>query len=248
MIRVDDILQERRTLSFEFFPPKKETQFPRFYSVVEELSKLKPDFISVTYGAGGGNRERTMEITHELQSRFSIPTTHHLTCVGNTRKELEETLDLMEKNGIFNLLALRGDLPEGETEWKGCPDSFQHAYQLCEMVQAHNQNFSCGVAGFPEMHPESVDRELDLKYMKEKVEAGGDYVMTQFFFENHLYFDYIDALKDMGLNIKVIPGIMPVTNFVNLKKDDVVYPRHMPFPKSEIIYGRSFSEFVGYIL
>ncbi|MFX0013366.1 MAG: methylenetetrahydrofolate reductase [NAD(P)H] [Promethearchaeota archaeon] len=219
MQKIMDIFkQKKKTLSFEFFPPKKPSQLELFFRVVEELIKLGADFISVTYGAGGSTRNKTMEITTELQNRFKIPTIHHITCVGHSRQDLIEILDTMKANGIFNVLALRGDPPRGEDKWKPDPKGFTYAYQLCDLVKnRYGDSFSCGVAGFPEGHPEALNKEIDVKHLKNKIEQGGEFIITQLFYENKDYFDFVLRVRNLGINTRIIPGILPVFNFKNLR-------------------------------
>ncbi|UCG89867.1 MAG: methylenetetrahydrofolate reductase [NAD(P)H] [Candidatus Heimdallarchaeota archaeon] len=215
---IDIFKQKEYTLSFEFFPPKKESQLNSFFNVVGELVKLGADFISVTYGAGGGTREKTMEITTELQTRFNIPTIHHITCVGHSKQDLIDILDTMKANRIVNILALRGDPPKGIKMWKPTPDGLEYAYQLCDLVsRSYGDYFSCGVAGFPEGHPEAPNKEIDIKHLKNKIEHGGEFIITQLFYENKDYFDFVTRLRDISVNERVIPGILPVFNFKNLK-------------------------------
>ncbi|MFX1284637.1 MAG: methylenetetrahydrofolate reductase [NAD(P)H] [Promethearchaeota archaeon] len=215
---IDIFKQKEITLSFEFFPPKKQFELDSFFHVVGELVKLGADFISVTYGAGGSTRDKTMEITTELQTRFNIPTIHHITCVGHSKQDLIDILDTMKANGIVNILALRGDPPKGVKTWKPTPNGLEYAYQLCDLVSEFYGNyFSCGVAGFPEGHPEALSKEIDIKYLKNKIEHGGEFIITQLFYENKDYFDYVDRLHKISINNRVIPGILPVFNFKNLK-------------------------------
>ncbi len=215
---VDIFNQKEKTLSFEFFPPKNDSQLDSFYHTVEELVLLAPDFISVTYGAGGSTRGKTMEITTELQRRLNISTIHHITCVGHSKQDLIKILDLMKTNGIVNILALRGDPPRGVKDWKPKPDGFSFAYQLCDLVtEFYNDHFSFGVAGFPEGHPETSNKDLDIQYLKNKIEHGAEFVITQLFYENKDYFDYVSRLHNVGVNKRIIPGIMPIFNFKNVK-------------------------------
>ncbi|MFW9903636.1 MAG: methylenetetrahydrofolate reductase [NAD(P)H] [Candidatus Thorarchaeota archaeon] len=216
---IDLFKQKETTLSFEFFPPKEASQLASFYHVVEGLVNLGADFISVTYGAGGSTREKTMDITVELQDRFDVPTIHHITCVGHSKQDLVEILDTMKANGIVNLLALRGDPPRGVKEWIPDPNGFSYAYQLCDLVSNHYRgDFSCGVAGFPEGHPEAPNKETDLKYLKNKMDHGGEFIITQLFYNNNDYFNYTSRVREIGITNRIIPGILPVFNFLNLKK------------------------------
>ena len=215
---IDIFKQKEITLSLEFFPPKKDSQLDSFYHIVEALVKLGADFISVTYGAGGSTREKTMEITVELQDRFNIPTIHHITCVDHSKQDLIEILDLMKANGIVNVLALRGDPPRGVKDWSPNPDGFSFAYQLCDLVsRSYGDTFSCGVAGFPEGHPEAPNRRMDIEYLKNKIDHGGEFIITQLFYENSDYFDYVSRLEQINITTRIIPGILPVFNFKNLK-------------------------------
>ncbi|UCG00745.1 MAG: methylenetetrahydrofolate reductase [NAD(P)H] [Candidatus Heimdallarchaeota archaeon] len=215
---IDIFKQKEITLSFEFFPPKKDSQLDSFYHVVEELVKLGADFISVTYGAGGSTRDKTMDITVELQNRLDIPTIHHITCVGHSKQDLIKILNTMKTNGICNVLALRGDPPRGVKDWKPDPDGFSYAYQLCDLVSRnYGDFFSCGIAGFPEGHPEALNKEIDIIYLKNKLDSGGEFIITQLFYENNDYFDYVSRLKQIGVTTRIIPGILPVFNFKNLK-------------------------------
>ncbi len=217
--KITDIFKEKEvTLSFEFFPPKKESQLNHFFNVVRELVNLGADFISVTYGAGGSTREKTMEITTELQTRFNIPTIHHITCVGHSQQDLIDILDKMKANEIVNILALRGDPPRNVKVWTPALNGLEYAYQLCDLVsRSYGDYFSCGVAGFPEGHPEAPNKEIDVKHLKNKIEHGGEFIITQLFYDNRDYFDYVTRLRNINVNNRIIPGILPVFNFKNLK-------------------------------
>ena len=220
MNKVPDIFKKKeKTLSFEFFPPKKESQLDHFFYVVGELIKLKPDFISVTYGAGRSTRDQTMEISTKLQDQFDIPIIHHMTCISQSKQQMIEILDLMKENGIVNVLALRGDPPRKVQGWKKHPNGFSYAYELCELITAtYKGDFSCGVAGFPEGHPDTPNKELDAQYLKNKIDHGAEYVITQLFYENGYYFDYLTRLRKIGVKTRVIPGILPILNYKNVIK------------------------------
>lgn len=217
--KIADILKEKkRTYSFEFFPPKTEKGEKRLYETASVFAGLGPDWFSVTYGAGGSTREKTMEIVDQLQRRFQVPVMHHFTCVGHSKKELKSIIEKMKERNICNILALRGDAPEGETEWKPAPDGLEYCYELIEMIRHHSNFFSIGVAGFPEGHIDCPDKETDSKYLKIKIDAGGEFVITQLFFDNKDYFEYLERTKRIGANVRIIPGILPITNYQTLIK------------------------------
>ncbi len=218
MIRkIADILKEKeRTYSFEFFPPKTEKGEKRLFETAGVFAKLEPDWFAVTYGAGGSTREKTMQLVDELQKRFDVPVMHHFTLVGHSKSALKAVIEEMKKRNIYNILALRGDAPEGETEWKPAPDGLKYCYQLIELIRTYGDFFSIGVAGFPEGHIDCPDKETDSKYLKIKIDAGGEFVITQLFFDNKDYFEYLERTKKIGVNVRIIPGIIPITNYQTL--------------------------------
>jgi len=220
MIRkISDILKEKeRTLSFEFFPPKTEKGRARLPEVAKIFKDLGADFFSVTYGAGGSTREATMSIVDELQKKFDIPIMHHFTCVGHSREELKNILEKMKKRNIRNILALRGDAPEGEDFWTPAPDGLEYCYQLIKLIRDQGDFFSIGVAGFPEGHVNCPDKETDSKYLKIKVDAGGEFAITQLFFDNRDYFEYLERIKKIGVRVPILPGIITITNYKTLLK------------------------------
>jgi methylenetetrahydrofolate reductase (NADPH) len=222
MIRnVSDILKEKgdaKTLSFEFFPPKTEAGRSKLPEIARAYMALKPDWFAVTYGAGGTTREWTTPIVDDFQRRFDIPVVHHLTCVGHNRAEIKSLLDELVRRDIRNILALRGDPPLGVAEWKPSPGGFEYCYQLINVIREYQDFFSVGVAGFPEGHIATRDVDLDIKYLKTKLASGGDFIMTQLFYDNSYYFDYVKKVCQAGINIKIIPGIMPVPNYQSLLK------------------------------
>lgn len=221
MIRkITDIFREKdKTFSFEFFPPKTPQGVKNLYTVVEELNKLGPDFVSVTYGAGGSTRGTTMDICTELQMRFTLPVMHHLTCIGHSREELRSIIDRMESGNIKNILALRGDPPKDAGTAASVPDSPGFCYELIDLIRdAYGDHFSIGVAGFPEGHINCPDKETDSRYLRTKVNHGGEFVITQLFFDNSIYSEYLERLKKEGVNVRVIPGILPITGYDGLLK------------------------------
>lgn len=220
MIRkVSDIFKDKkRTYTFEFFPPKTPAGIAKLYETIAELNKLGPDFISVTYGAGGSTRGATLEICAEIQKRFDLTTMHHFTCVGHSQAELRSILDQMKKNNIRNVLALRGDTPQDVEKGESSPDELEYCYQLCDLIKSYGDFFSIGVAGFPEGHINCPDKETDSKYLKIKIEHDGEFVVTQLFFDNSIYFEYLERLKKVGVNVRVLPGILPITSYQGLLK------------------------------
>ena len=218
--KISDILKEKeRTYSFEFFPPKTEKGRKKVLETADILTNTSPDWFAVTYGAGGSTRELTMDIVDEIQKRCRVPSMHHLTCGGHSREELKTITDEMKRKDIHNILALRGDPPEGTNHWEPVPDGLDYTYQLCEFIRSHDENFfSIGVAGFPEGHIDCPDKETDSKYLKMKVDAGGEFVITQLFFDNKDYFEYSKRIRNAGVTVRIIPGILPITNYQTLLK------------------------------
>jgi methylenetetrahydrofolate reductase (NADPH) len=222
MIRkVSDILKERgeaKTLSFEFYPPKTEAGRQKLPEIAQTYLALKPDWFAVTYGAGGTTREWTTPIVDDLQKRFNIPVVHHFTCVGHNQAEIKELLDDLVKKNIHNVLALRGDPPVGVAEWKPSPGGFEYCYQLINVIRSYDNFFSIGVAGFPEGHVVTKNVDLDIKYLKIKLDAGGEFIMTQLFYDNRDYFNYVKKVREAGINLRIIPGIMPIPSYQGLIK------------------------------
>ena len=217
--KISDILREKeRVYSFEFFPPKTEKARKNLFETVRLLKELNPDFVSVTYGAGGSKRELTMETADEIQKRFEIPTMHHLSCIGHSIYELKEIINEMQERDIRNVLALYGDIPEGVTEFRPPADALSYCYQLCQLLRSYDDYFSVGVAGFPEGHVDTPDKETDLKYLKIKLDSGGQFVITQFFFDNKDYFDYVNRAREIGVTEKIIPGILPIIDYEKMLK------------------------------
>jgi len=217
--RIRDILNEKkRTYSIEFFPPKTKKGNDNLFEIARMFKGLEPDWFAVTYGAGGSTRELTMDMVDELQKRFGIPTMHHLTCIGHSKVELRTIIEEMKRRGICNVLALRGDLPKDVNHWKPPADRLDYAYQLCKLIRSYDSFFSIGVAGFPEGHIDCPDKETDSKYLKIKIDAGAEFVITQLFFDNKDYFEYLERTKKIGITVRIIPGILPITNYQTLVK------------------------------
>ncbi len=213
----DFFAKKKWTLSFEVFPPVREGNLESLYKTIGELKKLKPDFISVTYGAGGGTRDMTIEIASEVKNKFDQEVLAHLTCVGSTRDDVARILDDMRSQGIENILALRGDPPQGENQFVKMEGGFGYANELVEFVRSRN-DFSIGVAGYPEGHVEAPNLETDLKNLKKKVDAGADFVVSQLFFNNDVFYRFRDSAMKIGIRVPLIPGVFPILNYKQMKK------------------------------
>jgi len=218
--KISDIFKEKeKTFSFEYFPPKTQKGLDKLCETADELNSLAPDFVSVTYGAGGSSRGATMEICAEIQKRFDLTVMHHFTCVGHSQEELRDIINKMHENNIQNILALRGDPPSGVENWEPAPDELHYCYQLIDLIKEIDQDFfSIGVAGFPEGHINCPDKETDTKYLKMKIDHGGEFVATQLFFDNALYSEYLERLNNAGVKVRVLPGILPITSYEGLIK------------------------------
>ena len=217
-MRIDEILDERRPVfSFEFFPPKTKQGIAQLKGALEELGQDEPAYVSVTYGAGGSTRDRTVEVTKWIKQELRIEAMAHLSCVGEPVDRLREILDEIRDAGIENVLALRGDPPRGETEWRPHPDGLGSSVELIELI-SDGYDFCVGGACFPEVHPEAPDLDHDLHFAKKKIEAGARFLITQLFFDNQLYFDFVREARAAGIDVPIIPGIIPVTNFAQIKR------------------------------
>ncbi len=217
-VRIDEILAaaDEPVFSFEFFPPKTDEGERNLRATLAQLRALDPDFVSVTYGAAGSTRSRTLEVTKWLKQELRIEAMAHLSCVGATRDQLRAILAELDAAGIENVLALRGDPPRGETEWTPHPGGLEYSTELVTLIQA-DYPFSVGAACFPEVHPEAPDMAHDLRYLREKVRAGASFLITQLFFDNELYFRFVDEARAWGIDVPLIPGIMPITDVKQIK-------------------------------
>ncbi|HEY2537039.1 MAG TPA: methylenetetrahydrofolate reductase [NAD(P)H] [Solirubrobacteraceae bacterium] len=211
-MRIDQILAAGAgpVFSFEFFPPKTEQGERNLYAALTELRTLEPAFVSVTYGAGGSTREKTIGIVHRIRAEFDLEAMAHFTCVGATVPELRGTLDEMRSGGIDNVLALRGDPPAGHDEWAKTEGGLEYSRELVELIR-DDYPFAIGAACFPETHIHAASPEEDLAHLVEKVDAGVDFLITQLFFDNALYFDFVARARAAGIEVPIIPGIMPIT-------------------------------------
>jgi methylenetetrahydrofolate reductase (NADPH) len=209
---IKDLYNERITVfSMEIFPPKPITPVESIYHTLAELHTLKPDFISVTYGAGGSNRGRTVEIAKHIRETYQIDSMAHLTCVGHTKEEIQSILNEINDAGVENILALRGDLPLGVNLEQLPKGGFEYAKDLVKYIKQQT-NFSLGAAAYPEGHPESPDKHSDTVRLKEKVEAGVDFLVTQLFLDNKLFYDFMERIRRAGITVPVSAGIMPILN------------------------------------
>jgi len=220
MKKISSIYREatKPVFSFEFFPPKNEEGERRLFQTLEELYPLLPDFVSVTYGAGGSTRARTREWVTSIQSQYRIPAMPHFTCVGASRDEIHASLVEFRDAGIQNIMALRGDPPIGESEFRPAPDGFAHASDLIRFIRESGFEFSLGGACYPEKHPEAKSLEEDLEHLKIKVDAGADFLVTQLFFDNDSYFRFVERCRGIGISRPIVPGIMPITQFKQVER------------------------------
>jgi len=216
-LRIDEIIAgaEEPVFSFEFFPPKTEQGEQTLRRSLQELRALEPDFASVTYGAGGSTRERTVEITRSIKD-LGIEAMAHLSCVGSSQAELRAILDDIQAAGIDNVLALRGDPPRGESEWRPHPQGLRYSTELAALIAAHYP-FCIGAACFPEVHPEAPDLAHDLRFLRQKIDNGVSFLITQLFFDNELYFRFLEEARGTGIEVPIIPGIMPITDVGQIK-------------------------------
>jgi len=226
-MHISDILSSRKTsLSFEFFPPRSAAAWEDLYQSIRDLEQLDPAFVSVTYGAGGGTRELTHDLVVRITQTTSIPPTPHLTCVGHSKPEVEAILERYAAAGVSNILALRGDAPREQAGYDWAQGSFRHAADLVAFIRQFNDSgrhpdprgFGIGVAGFPEGHPDTPNRLAELDFLKQKIDAGADYICTQLFFDNHDFLDFRDRCDLAGIRVPVLAGIMPVTSLQGMRR------------------------------
>ncbi len=217
-MRIDEILAraDAPIFSFEFFPPRSDEGERVLGIALESLRQLDPDFVSVTYGALGSSRARTMELTKWIKQELGIEAMAHLSCVGSTRDELREILDDIREAGIENVLALRGDPPRGETEWTPHPDGLRYSTELAALIARH-YDLCIGAACFPEVHPEAPDLAHDLRFLKAKADSGVSFLITQLFFDNELYFRFVEEARAAGIEVPILPGVMPITDLRQIK-------------------------------
>ena len=239
-MHIDQILarDEGPVFSFEFFPPKTDEGEQNLRAALTSLRELEPDFVSVTYGAAGSTRGLTLELTKWIKQELGIEAMAHLSCVGATRDELCVILDSLADAGIENVLALRGDPPRGEPEWQPHPGGLRYSSELAALI-AKRYPMSVGAACFPEVHPEAPDMSSDLRFLKQKVENGASFLITQLFFDNEAYFRFVEEARAVGIDVPIIPGIMPITDVGQIKRFTDMCGASIPDPLLEQLEKRA---------
>lgn len=206
--------------SFEYFPPKTEAGVENLYLRIDRMSALQPLFIDVTWGAGGSTRDLTMAICNYAMTYFGVDVMIHLTCTNQTIEEMKQILNTIREMGIKNILALRGDPPKGSFKWEPYPGGLDNALELVKLIRREHGDYFCiGVAGFPEGHPTSSEGiDKDIVYLKEKIDAGADFILTQFFYDSNVFLDFLEKCEDVGITCPIIPGMLPIQSFSSFQK------------------------------
>jgi methylenetetrahydrofolate reductase (NADPH) len=233
-MRIDEILATKGepVFSFEFFPPRTPEGMEGLWETLGILRELEPDYVSVTYGAGGATRDGTVEVSARIRNELGLETMTHLSCVGETVEGLKAMLRRIEGAGIENLLALRGDPPRGEPEFKRPPGGLSSAAELAAFV-SERSDLAIGGACFPEVHPEAVSLEADLAYLRSKVEGGARFLITQLFFDNRVFFDWLGEARRAGIEVPIIPGVMPITSYERIRRFCTICEATIPEPLAE---------------
>jgi len=224
------------TFSVEFFPPKTDKGEVDLFHEVEVLKSLHPSFCSVTYGAAGSTREKTVDLVNRIHRECGLEVMCHLTVVGQPKDEVRWVLKKLKNKGIENIIALAGDPPQGVTDWTPHPDGFHHSRELVQEAVAHNW-FSIAVAGFPEIHPRAESREADLQYLKEKVDAGADVVITQLFFDNEDFYRYVEDARKLGVQVPIVPGVLPIHSVAQVRRFTTLCGSRIP-PRLDALLAR----------
>ena len=242
---VKDILQNQKlTISFEFFPPKNESGWDDLYNTISEIMPLKPSYVSVTYGAGGSTRDKTHNMVTKLHKETDLCIVAHLTCVNSSREEVKTIIERYNKDGIHNILALRGDLPSGVDQFNKDDRGFTYASDLVSYIKEISPGTGIGVAGFPEGHPQMPNRLKEIDFLKRKVDAGADYIVTQMFFDNRDFYDFKERCELAGITVPIIAGIMPITSRSGMNRmAELAAGARFPAPLLKAI-SRAENEFV----
>ena len=212
-MKITELLKnDKLSISFEVFPPKTESNFDSVKTATEEIAKLRPSFMSVTYGAGGGTSKYTLDIAKNIKERYDVPSLAHLTCVSSTKETVRERIIELQEAGIENVMALRGDIPAHLLDADRSAWDYTHAIELVREIRELAPEMCIGGACYPEIHPESSNQKEDIKYLKEKVDAGCSFLTTQMFFDNNLLYNFLYKIREVGITVPIIPGVMPITN------------------------------------
>jgi methylenetetrahydrofolate reductase (NADPH) len=226
---ISELFAQRRPLrSLEFFPPKDDAGIASLRATAGALRRINPDFVSVTYGAGGSTRRRTAQISAMLKTDFGLTVMPHLTCVGHSRAELNALAGEIHAGGFRNIMALRGDPPRGATGFAPAPDGLRYANELVALLKTRHADFCLGVGGYPEKHPEAPNADVDLDNLKRKVDAGASFITTQLFFDNMVYYRFVEKCHARGITLPVIPGIMPVLSLKQIQRITQMSAAHLP--------------------
>lgn len=237
MTIADQLKRPAFSLSFEIFPPKSTANFASVRAATEQIAVLDPAFVSVTYGAGGGTSEYTLMIAQKIQEHYHVPAVAHLTCVSSTRETVKAQIERLKAAGINNVMALRGDIPSDLTDTDRSKWDYQYAVELVRELKADDGNFCIGGACYPETHPESKNRKEDIRHLKEKVDAGCDFLTTQMFFDNSLFYNFLSEIRSAGISVPVLPGIMPITNQKQIERTVALSGSHIP-PRFKALVDR----------
>ncbi len=225
---IDLLKSDKLSLSFEVFPPKTETNFESVKSATEDIAKLKPAFMSVTYGAGGGTSKYTLDIAKNIKELYGVPTLAHLTCVSSSKETVKQKIKEIADAGLTNVMALRGDIPSNMVNGDRSGWDYKYAVELVEELKNSGYDFCIGGACYPEVHPESINQKDDIKRLKEKVDAGCDFLTTQMFFDNNLLYNFLYKIREAGITVPVIPGVMPITNANQVERAMMLSGSFMP--------------------
>jgi len=242
-VRIDQLLAHngRPVFSFEFFPPKTEEGEQNLERALRDLQVLNPDYVSVTYGAGGSTREKTIDLVSRIKDDFGLEAMAHLTCVNATTDELRRTLDQMRDAGVDNVLALRGDPPRGQERWTKTEGGLEYSSELVELLR-EDYDFAIGGAAFPETHIHATSPEDDLRFLKAKVDAGVTFLITQMFFDNRYYFDFVERARAIGIDVPIVPGVMPILSLDGIKRMTQLSAAHLPEGLREQLEARRGNE------